>query len=103
MKFGWGSDLWRSVKGLAAEEKRILRDTDDAVWFSFEPFHYTQSGYKIVYAIRGFFDCREPKGEELMHIKNAENAECPACDSINLNEDGSRCWDCEASGYTSDW
>jgi len=74
-KVGWGSGLWRHVKGLTAEEKRILRDTDDVVWFSFEPFHYTQSGYKVVYCYSIYgFDCREPKRDELMHIKNAENA-----------------------------
>jgi hypothetical protein len=36
-------------------------------------------------------------------LRSPEEVECPACESTNLNEDGSICWDCDASGYTSDW
>ena len=72
-KVGWGRSLWRSVRGLTDEEKQLLRDTDNVLWFSFKPFHYTQSGYKVVYRYDRYgFDCREPSADELGHIKNAE-------------------------------
>ena len=68
-KNGWGSDSYRSVTRLTADERQAVQD-GDIVWFSFTPWHYTQSGYKIVTFWAGGpkYDSREPTPDELRLI-----------------------------------
>jgi hypothetical protein len=69
-KSGWGRMPYRRVTRLTAEERRAVRD-GHMVWFGFEPWHYTQSGYKIVTYWAGGpkYDSREPTPSELLGIK----------------------------------
>ena len=68
-KNGWGSDSYRSVTRLTADERQAVKD-GDIVWFSFTPWHYTQSGYKIVTFWAGGpkYDSREPTPDEVRLI-----------------------------------
>ena len=68
-KSGWGRMPHRSVTRLTARERQAVKD-GDIVWFSFEPWHYTQSGYKIVTYWAGGpkFDSREPTAQELLNV-----------------------------------
>ena len=38
-------------------------------------------------------------GEQLQHIISQI---CPECDGVNLNEDRTVCWDCQAEDYTDE-
>jgi CRISPR/Cas system-associated protein Cas10 (large subunit of type III CRISPR-Cas system) len=70
-KRGWGSAMYRWVRGLTKEERQAVR-AGDTVWFRINPWHYTQSGYKIVTVNRldhKKFDTREPTSIELTAIK----------------------------------
>ena len=67
-KIGWGSSWWRSVHGLLQSERQAVRKGHH-VWFSFRPWHYTQSGYKMVTVYQNRFDSREPTQEELQAMR----------------------------------
>jgi len=69
VKVGWGRMPFRSVKGLTTEERQAVKD-GAVVWFSFKPWHYMQSGFKVVtYWQDGKkFDSREPTARELLNI-----------------------------------
>ena len=73
-KQGWGSTPYRSVKDLTASERQAVKD-GHIVWFSFTPWHYLQSGYKVVtYSVnRSRFDSREPTASELTMITNIQD------------------------------
>lgn len=68
-KNGWGTMQYRSVTRLTADERHAVKH-GDLVWFEFEPWHHTQSGYKIVTYWAGGpkFDSREPTSWELLNI-----------------------------------
>ena len=68
-KNGWGRMPHRSVTRLTAEERQAVKN-GDIVWFWFEPWHYTQSGYKVVTYWAGGpkFDSREPTAQELLNV-----------------------------------
>jgi hypothetical protein len=68
-KVGWGSSPWRRVSGLLPKERQAVRD-GYVVWFGFTPWHYMQSGYKIVTYWAGGprYDSREPTSRELLNI-----------------------------------
>ena len=69
-KNGWGSDPYRSVTRLTADERRAIQD-GHTVWFKFTPWHYAQSGYKIVTYRQGYgYDSREPTSGELARLVN---------------------------------
>jgi hypothetical protein len=77
-KNGWGQQRFRSVTRLTPEERCAVK-AGHVVWFSFTPWHYRQSGYKIVthWGDRGGywgggFDSREPTPDELAQIKNPQ-------------------------------
>jgi len=74
-KVGWGRMPHRSVTRLTPAERQAVRD-GHVVWFSFEPWHYMQSGYKVVtyWAGGSRFDSREPTPDELERIKQEETA-----------------------------
>ena len=67
-KLGWGRARWRRVSGLTPEERQAVR-AGSVVWFAFAPWHYTQSGYKVVTVYGDTFDSREPTPAELEVIK----------------------------------
>ncbi len=66
-KVGWGRSRWRRVGGLLPEERQAVRD-GDIVWFAYTPWHYTQSGYKVVTVYGDRFDSREPTAAELRYL-----------------------------------
>ena len=68
-KNGWGRMPYRSVTRLTAEERQDVRD-GHVVWFKFTPWHYMQSGYKIVTYWAGGpkYDSREPTPWELLNV-----------------------------------
>ena len=68
-KRGWGRMPYRHVSGLTAEERQAVKD-GDVVWFSFEPWHHAQSGYKVCtyWAGGSRWDSREPTAAELAQI-----------------------------------
>jgi len=72
-KIGWGRSWWRRVSGLLPEERQAVRD-GGTVWFSFRPWHYTQSGYKVVTVYGDKFDSREPTPAELVIIATEKMA-----------------------------
>ena len=51
------------------------------VWFAITPWHYTQSGYKVVTSYGNAFDSREPTSAELESISKAdvETYVCEGC------------------------
>jgi len=69
-KHGWGRDHYRWVSGLTAEEREAVKN-GEMVWFKIDPWHYTQSGYKVVVYRRGY-DCREPSPIELQQIRKED-------------------------------
>jgi hypothetical protein len=72
-KVGWGSARYRRVTRLSPEERAAVR-RGDLVWFAFEPWHYMQSGYKIV-TLNGYgYDSREPTPKELNEILSMKGA-----------------------------
>ena len=73
-KVGWGRSWWRRVSGLLPEERQAVRD-GDIVWFAFRPWHYMQSGYKIITVYGDKFDGREPTTDELAVIAKAKGGE----------------------------
>ena len=76
-KNGWGKSRWRSVTHLTSEERYAVR-AGVVVWFRFVPWHYTQTGYKIVIQNGDRFDSREPNADQLAFIKAAIKAStCP--------------------------
>tara|TARA_Y100000310_G_C20573074_1_gene759035 strand:+ start:345 stop:632 length:288 start_codon:yes stop_codon:yes gene_type:complete len=70
-KTGWGKARWRRVSGLTPEERQAVR-TGNTVWFAFRPWHYTQSGYKVITVYGDTFDSREPTPTELAAIAKAK-------------------------------
>ena len=74
LKVGWGSMPYRYVTRLTPDEKQAVKD-GHVVWFSFPPWHYKQSGFKVV--IYRFttarFDSREPTTDELERLKEVSN------------------------------
>jgi hypothetical protein len=70
-KVGWGRAWWRRVSGLTPEERQAVR-AGSVVWFAFTPWHYTQSGYKVVTSYGNAFDSREPTSAELESIAKAK-------------------------------
>ena len=69
-KRGWGRMPYRHVRGLTDDERRAVKD-GHVVWFSFEPWHHAQSGYKVCtyWAGGSRWDSREPTAAELAQIK----------------------------------
>jgi hypothetical protein len=77
-KNGWGKSRWRSVTHLTSEERYAVRFSTALIWFRFVPWHYTQSGFKIVIQNGDRFDSREPSSDQLLAIKAAIKAStCP--------------------------
>jgi len=78
IKKGWGSAPYRSVSGLTNTEKDAVKQ-GHLVWFRIEPWHYTQSGYKVVTYKQGFvrhyWDSREPRVDELDAIQKSQESE----------------------------
>ena len=72
-KTGWGSATYRWVGGLSREEKLAVLGGTAKVFFRFTPWHYTQSGIKIVTSSYGRYDSREPTDEELRIITMIAN------------------------------
>ena len=70
-KKGWGRDLYRSVTRLTATERQAVKD-GHIVWFSFSPWHYMQSGYKVVTYNAYGYDSREPTSYELKVLRAYE-------------------------------
>ena len=70
-KTGWGRAWWRRVYGLTPEERQAVR-AGSIVWFAFTPWHYTQSGYKVVTVYGDRLDSREPTPAELVVIAKAK-------------------------------
>ena len=66
-KIGWGSAPWRRVCGLLSTEKQAVRD-GHIVWFEYKPWHYMQTGYKVVTVYGYRFNSREPYDDELESI-----------------------------------
>ena len=59
----------RLLESKTAEERQAVKD-GDVVWFSFEPWHHAQSGYKVCtyWAGGSRWDSREPTAAELAQI-----------------------------------
>jgi hypothetical protein len=70
-KVGWGSDRYRRVRGLSQRERQAVKE-GHIVWFAYDSWHYTQSGYKVVKYWGSDFDSREPTAEELALIQEME-------------------------------
>ena len=76
-KNGWGRARYRSVTNLTKAERFAVR-AGILVWFRYQPWHYTQSGYKIVIENGDRFDSREPSSDQLASIKASIKAStCP--------------------------
>jgi len=70
-KLGWGRARYRRVAGLTDEEQEAVK-RGDLVWFRFKPWHYTQSGFKVVtHSVHGW-DSREPTPAEIAAITALE-------------------------------
>lgn len=67
VKHGWGRDSYRWVSGLTKCERQAVKD-GVLVWFAIKPWHYMQSGYKVVTYKRGRYDAREPNDREISQI-----------------------------------
>jgi len=53
-KIGWDRDSFRYVRNLTKDERKAVKD-GHVVYFRFHPWHYSQSGFKVVtYRDRGF-------------------------------------------------
>jgi len=68
-KRGWGSAKYRRVRGLTKLEREAVRSGSHIVFFRFEPWHYSQSGYKVV-TYKSDYDTREPTETELIELQN---------------------------------
>ena len=74
IKHGWGSAPYRSVSGLTKAERDAVKQKH-LVWFRIEPWHYTQSGYKVVTYKQGYWNSREPRADELDAIQKSQESE----------------------------
>ena len=72
-KVGWGRAPYRRVKGLTSDERDAI-ERGVTVWFRFTPWHYMQSGYKVVTYHGGRYDSREPTPAELEVLERISNA-----------------------------
>jgi len=75
VRHGWGSARYRWVSGLTKEEKEAVKN-GDLVYFRITPWHYKQSGIKVIarrpYERTCYWDCREPSEEERKAIERWE-------------------------------
>jgi hypothetical protein len=72
-KEGWGSQCWRSVRGLTTVEKEAIKSGKDQVYFTINPWHWKQSGYKVVFEwANNRFDCCEPTPDQLVELQAFE-------------------------------
>jgi len=71
VKRGYGRARYRSVSGLAAEEREVVK-SGGIVYFEIYKTSHMQSSYKVVTCYNGRFDSREPSEAELVEIRKLE-------------------------------